>query len=172
MAVVRLVRAGEAAALRDLRLRALADSPNAFGSTHEAESAMPLKRWQERAREGAKAEVKATFVAEADGGALVGLATGTVEDEEPGHASLISMWVDPAHRGRGIGTELVEAVAGWARSRSIDTLLLWVVRANAPAVSLYLDCGFEAAGPEQPLPHSPDLTEILMFRALDQTANS
>jgi hypothetical protein len=41
---VRRVRADEADALRDIRLRALADTPLAFGSTHAREAAYPPER--------------------------------------------------------------------------------------------------------------------------------
>jgi len=64
---VRRVRAGEWRALRALRLRALAEAPNAFGSTLARESAFPDDTWRERAaaaalRQSIAADVEALIL--------------------------------------------------------------------------------------------------------------
>ena len=76
--------------------------------------------------------------------------------------------VDDAER-RGVlvpGGTLIEATAGWARSRGHDTLFLWVTESNAPARRLYERCGFTPTGETQPLPSNPNLLEIQMCRTL------
>jgi hypothetical protein len=40
--VIRTIRSDETALLRDVRLRALVDSPDAFGSTYEVEARFPM----------------------------------------------------------------------------------------------------------------------------------
>jgi len=63
---VRRIAAGEGAALRDVRLRALADTPLAFGSTHAREAALPDEHWEEWAAASAgDGAAQALFVAEA-----------------------------------------------------------------------------------------------------------
>lgn len=52
--VVRPIAAGEAALLREVRLRALRDAPLAFGSTHAHEEGLPMQRWDAWAQEGAR----------------------------------------------------------------------------------------------------------------------
>ena len=53
----------------------------------------------------------------------------------------VSAAVLPAHRGRGIGTAMLEALEREARRRGIDRLSLSVERDN-PAVALYERLGF------------------------------
>jgi GNAT superfamily N-acetyltransferase len=45
---------------------------------------------------------------------------------EDGIPELISMWVSPAGRGKGIGDRLVQAVAQWARLQGAAALRLGV----------------------------------------------
>jgi len=52
---IRRIRADEGLRLKALRLRALADSPMAFGSTLAREQAYPDALWHERAATGAGA---------------------------------------------------------------------------------------------------------------------
>lgn len=41
------------------------------------------------------------------------------------HAYLTNMFVQPDHRGRGLGSELLAEALGGCRSRSIDSVFLW-----------------------------------------------
>ena len=50
---------------------------------------------------------------------------------------LQDLYVDPAHRGRGFGRRLIEAVAEAARLRSCDKLYWLTHESNAAARSLY-----------------------------------
>jgi ribosomal protein S18 acetylase RimI-like enzyme len=60
----------------------------------------------------------------------------------------VSAAVLPDHRGRGIGTALLEALEREARARGIDRLSLSVERDN-PAVALYERVGFRPHDYEQ-----------------------
>ena len=73
------------------------------------------------------------------------MASGAPGDE-PGVVELISMWVDPSARGRGVGDALIGAVERWARNRSADVPKLAVVRGNGPAEALYRRSGFHDTG--------------------------
>lgn len=61
----------------------------------------------------------------------------------PRWAGIFSVHVDPAHRGRGHGRALMEALATDAAARGAESLYLQVTSANTPAISLYQDLGFE-----------------------------
>lgn len=50
---------------------------------------------------------------------------------------LQDLYVDPAHRGRGFGLQLIEAVANAARVRSCDKLYWLTHESNSAARSLY-----------------------------------
>jgi GNAT superfamily N-acetyltransferase len=79
----------------------------------------------------------------------------------------VSLWVDPAWRGQGVGDVLVEAVLGWVRAQGYRAVHLWVAADNAPATRLYARHGFLPTGASQPIrPDEPSRREIGMSRAL------
>ena len=162
---IRRVRPDEGLRMRALHLRALADSPLAFGSTLAREEAFATDVWHERATAGAAGVDRITYVAE-EGDHWLGMATGLVDERAGPGASLVGMFVEPGARWRGIGRALVEAVAGWARSGGAPGLYLWVTSTNDPALGLYARCGFKATGKSKPLDHTPALTELEMVRLL------
>jgi GNAT superfamily N-acetyltransferase len=162
---VRRIRADEGLQLRALRLRALADSPMAFGSTLAREEAFAEPMWHERAAGGASGGDRVTFIAERDG-RWIGLATGLADDPDGSRPVLVGMFVDPAERGHRVGVALVDAVTAWARTRGAARLSLWVTSTNTPAIALYDRCGFRATGEARPLGHTPSVTEVRMVRDL------
>jgi GNAT superfamily N-acetyltransferase len=143
--------------LRDVRLRALAEAPSAFGSTLARERGRTEAEWRQWAGRGRTGR-GVTFVAE-DGERFVGLAGGYPEEEHPEAVHLVSMWVDPAERQGGLGRALVDAVVGWARDRGALMVNLWVTDGNGPAIALYRSCGFQPTGQHQPLPSNTSLRE-------------
>ena len=52
------------------------------------------------------------------------MSTGTPAKDSSSRAELISMWVDPTVRGRGVADALITAIAGWAASAGAATLVL------------------------------------------------
>jgi GNAT superfamily N-acetyltransferase len=165
--IVRRVRLEEGLRLRELRLRALARAPKAFGSTLAREETFTPEVWHRRAADGAAGLVSITVVAERRD-RLVGMASGLVTDAERQALGpiLVGMFVDDDMRRLGIGEALVESVKTWARSREHVCLHLWVVSVNAPAIALYRRCGFHASGAERPVAHTPDLIELQMVARL------
>ena len=142
-------------ALRQLRLRALADAPDAFASTLEAEVAFPAEVWRQRAEGGPAA---ANFIAR-QGGLDIGLAAVFAEPDAPGRMHLVSMWVDPGYRRRGVARALVGQVVRWAADRRAHEVVLWVADHNTAARRLYEQIGFRPTGRRQPLPSNLALTE-------------
>jgi GNAT superfamily N-acetyltransferase len=143
--------------VRDVRLRALADAPAAFGSTLVRERDRAEAEWRQWAGRGRSGD-GVMFVAD-DGDRFVGLAGGYHEEDRPDAVHLVSMWVDPAQRGDGLGRRLVEAVVDWARREGASVVNLWVTDENEPAISLYRSCGFRPTGDTQMLPSNPTLGE-------------
>ncbi len=145
---MRRLRADEAGALRDLRLRALRDAPEAFWSTWEREAGFGPDEWARRAEEAGAGERAVVAVAEDGDGRLVGLAGGRLDDEDPARADLWGTWVDPAWRGggRAVGAAVVEEVVAWARSRGARLLVLWVSDEVPAAAALYARLGFVPTG--------------------------
>ena len=79
---------------------------------------------------------------------------------------LVSLWVRPKARGRGVGKGLVRAVVDWARERRAARVHLWLTDTNTQARLLYEGCGFTLTDESQALPSNPELTEIGMARSL------
>jgi GNAT superfamily N-acetyltransferase len=162
MVLVRTAAAEEWQVLRDIRLTALRDTPFAFGSTHAEEALLPEQHWRDRAGRGSSF---LAYLPEVSTTEPVGLAAGYLET--PGMAELVSMWVSPQARGRGVGEALIARVADWARGQAdVTTLHLWVTTGNKPARLLYERCGFALTGEGQPLPRDPSLHEVAMSRPL------
>jgi len=155
---VRIFRTEEWRCYRELRLRALLDSPDAFGSTWAAESERPDAAWLQRLESGVASRGDQPLVAELDG-ARVGLAWGRVDESDPAVAHLYQMWVAPEARGCGAGKLLVERVIEWARAAGFARLVLAVSIGNGPAERLYERAGFRFFG--EPLAGRPgsDLLE-------------
>jgi len=93
------------------------------------------------------------LIAEADG-AIVGVLTASWQRaiHVPGvYATVQDLWVDEDWRGRGVGAELVEAIASQARTRGVSRLEVGLPRETFAAIasteSFYKRNGFEHLGP-------------------------
>ena len=159
---IRLAEPGSWERVRDLRLRALADAPDAFGALHEDEVGSGESAWRSWVTgwEGAR---NAMAVAE-DGEDWVGMAVGSRQGEEP-DAHLYSMWVDPAWRRLGVGARLVEEVVSWARSWSARSVILGVTQGN-DAERFYERLGFVPTGEQGPLREGSELQVLVLRRDL------
>jgi len=161
MVVVRAATPDDWRAMRDTRLAALRDAPQAFASIVEREEAFTEEEWRARTQVRAQSVM---YMAEVEGLAEPAGMAGVRAEAEAAH--LIGMWVRPVARGQKAGEALIEAALGWARSRGLDSMYLWVTEANAPARRLYERCGFTMTGDRQPLPSDPAIPEVRMSRPL------
>lgn len=160
--VVRRLRPDEWRELRDLRLRALADAPDAFGARLEEEQAVGEEDW----RRWAASPDRIVVVAERDG-RLFGMASGGRAPTEEGVvAGLYSMWVEAEARGTGVAQAIVAGVMGWARDRGYTTIGLGVTTSNGRAIALYERLGFADTGDRYPLREGAGLEIQIMTRGL------
>ena len=149
--------------LKALRLRALQDSPDAFGRTYAEEAGQSDEFWKERLSNPSVG----TFVAEwnlVDCGMVSGV---PLPSAGPRVMALFGMWVDPTARRQGIGALLVHRLVEWAREQGFDRMHLGVVDTNRPAWELYTRLGFAPTGEREVFP-SPrqHLSEHKMVRVL------
>ena len=146
---VRIFRSSEWPSYRDLRLRALADSPDAFSATLADVSARSDEDWVSRLAE-LSAETELPLVVERDG-ELAGMAWATINPSERDTVHMYQMWVAPEHRGLGLGRTLLEKTIEWARSRDARSVILGVTCGDTPARRLYDSAGFQPIGDPEPL---------------------
>jgi GNAT superfamily N-acetyltransferase len=162
--MVQRVRSSQAKQLRALRLRALREDPDAFGSTLARETILPDEHWQLWAAESEAGVHRVVVVATEPG--WTGMAGGFLDARRPGVATLGAMWVDPAYRHRGLGAQLLNAILDWALSRGAATIELSVTDNNAAAERLYSRAGFTHVGVHAPLDGKRALNKSFMTRAL------
>ncbi|MCC3771942.1 GNAT family N-acetyltransferase [Streptomyces sp. UNOC14_S4] len=121
---------------RELRLAALRDAPEAFGSTLAREESLTEEQWRRRL------EGRSQFLAEEDGEPC-GLAG--VVPAGTGAAELVSVWVRPGTRGRGAADLLLRAALHWADEHGVTEVRLTVAAGNVTAERLYARHGFRRA---------------------------
>ncbi|MFN8594408.1 MAG: GNAT family N-acetyltransferase [Thermomicrobiales bacterium] len=130
--------------LRTIRLEALRSEPQAFSSTYAETLLRPDVYWRDRLA----SDRSVTLIARSDQRpiGLVGGYFGSDEGDES-VAIVVSMYVNQAYRGRGIGRWLLRSlVARLAADRRIATIRLWVRPGQQPACQLYESLGFRVAG--------------------------
>lgn len=124
------------------KVEALAEAPYAFGSrlADWQGEGNRAERWRDRLPLHGSYNVVALLDEQP-----VGMASGVPADE-PGVVELISMWVSPTARGRGVGDRLIQEVEKWARQGQAKVLRLCVMQGNEVAERLYQRCGFVGTG--------------------------
>jgi GNAT superfamily N-acetyltransferase len=163
-ATVRPLGAHEWALYRTLRLRSLADAPEAFCSTLAEEEARAIEDWAWRVNLAASSGRDRPLVAELEGTPL-GLAWAKVDAADPALVNLFQVWVAPAARGHGVAAALLDAAIGWARSRGARAMQLGIVCGNDAARRLYERAGFRDAG--EPEPQRPGSSRMEQKMRLD-----
>ncbi|OQB25927.1 MAG: putative phosphinothricin acetyltransferase YwnH [Chloroflexi bacterium ADurb.Bin180] len=171
--LIRAAREGDVEAYRELRLEALQNHPDAFGSDYATAAANPPEYWTERLK-NAGSTAPAMFIARAEG-QPVGLC-GLARENRPKSrhsAELISLYVRSAWRGLGVGEALVKAALDWGSKHGVRIVKLAVVTQNCFAIRLYERCGFTPYGtePEVIYLNGRLYDMILMYRRIDASAS-
>ena len=141
-AQIRRLVPADARLFREIRLEALQQAPEAFGSTFEQECSQSLGQFEEVLT---RADVFGAF-RNAD---LLGMAGyRTQAGAKKAHKGYLwGMYVRAIARGTGIAKPLVEAVLDHARQH-VELVQLTVVAENETAQRLYRRCGFVEYGRE------------------------
>src|ERR1035438_4552955 len=110
MVVVRETVMDDWPALRDIRLAALADAPDAFASTYASEEGLNEADWRARIATGGSFRA---YLPDIGASGPAGLAGGYAP--EPGTREPVSAAVRPEARRHGVGAALIAAVIDWAK---------------------------------------------------------
>jgi predicted GNAT family acetyltransferase len=147
MATLRRLRPDDWEDFRDIRLRSLADSPDAFGSTLTRESAFTEVDWRRRLS-------GPVYVVDDPRPVAIG---GTFDHDGTPH--VWGMWTDPDHRGRGHARRILDALIPAGTPAQLDVNL-----ANPGARAAYERYGFVATGRLEPLrPGSEQQIELMVL---------
>ena len=145
---IRELTEADVAVYWQVRLRALREEPESFGSSYEESKDRPLEQVAERFRAGRESGNGFTLGAFADG-QLVGIVGFDREAHRKDHhiGGIYQMYTTPEVRGRGYGRALMEAVIARARVLGgVEQVNLMVVTTNTAARALYRSLGFEVYG--------------------------
>lgn len=157
---IRLLLPDDWAVFRRVRLAALTDAPQFFGSTLAEAQARTESDWRHLLSD------RAQFLAEWHG-TEVGTVAGML-DPERGGVHLISMWVAPRARGTGVSDRLVRAVLDWAVAGGHQVVRLEFAEHNSFAERLYLRHGFVRTGVVGPVaPGDPRREFEMEWRPLE-----
>jgi len=143
---VRILNSADAAAFRELRLRALKEHADAFTSSYEEEVRKPLAATEERLGAGDN-----TFWGAFVDGQLQGMVGLSREPRAKNRhkGDVVAMYVAPESGRRGLAKALLQAVIDHARNViGLEQLVLSVTRSNEAARQLYRAAGFTTFGVE------------------------
>jgi ribosomal protein S18 acetylase RimI-like enzyme len=145
---IRLLTPNDAAAFRDIRLRALREEPTAFTSSLEEFSHQTLDKIAARFR----SDTAEQFMLGAfQDGQLMGLCGFYREamQKQRHKGNIISLYVAPEARGQGISRALMtEAFRRVRQIAGVEQLLLGVMTTQTAARQLYESLGFVVFGRE------------------------
>ena len=120
--------------LRDVRLRALEDSPAAYISTYEEVACWTEAQWR-------RCFETAVWVVLRSGRRIIGVASSLRDDERPVERYLESVWVEPGHRRTGALRAILQYLV--ELEPEVEDWFLWVLDGNAEARLVYERLGFE-----------------------------
>ena len=154
-----LLRPEDWAELREIRMRALLDAPDAFIVPPSGVATWSQHEWLSTFESGVWAVARAA-------GRMVGLARSSRETQAPRERHIEAVWVEPGHRRTGVASRLVRALVDLELRSGAAEILLWIVAGNEAARVFYERLGFRPTGERQPIPGDESrLEERLRFVA-------
>ena len=131
---MRVLGESEWSLYREVRLRALAESPSAFTATLADEADRDESFWRDR--------MTRSYRLLAERGQLPqGIVSLGVYEEEPSAAEVFGLYVVPEVRGTGVSWRLVEAAAALATQNGYGQLYYWVGTDNGRAIGFAKNSG-------------------------------
>jgi len=141
-------------------LTALRESPDAFLSTYDRESAYTEQTWRSEFTRG-------DWSIATRRGRPIGVLGATLESAARMHERHLEyLWVSPEYRRFGVASMLLSAVLDHLRDSGVATALLWILDGNVPALQLYERFGFTSTHERQPLEADPARSEERMRLSL------
>ncbi len=140
---VRVLGESEWSLYREIRLRALAQSPSAFTATLADEADHGEAFWRERMTRSYRLLAERDQIPQ-------GIVSLGVYDEEPSAAEVFGLYVVPEARGTGVSWRLVEAAAALATQNGYVQLYYWVGTDNGRAIGFANNFGFRSSGYRRP----------------------
>ena len=155
--VIRPLAAGEWRELRDVRIRALEDSPDAFSFTAVQARQQSDAYWQQWAA-SADDPGRRVFVVHGPE-VLEGLGSARLLDAR---GQIGAVWLSPRLRGTGLGGRLFDATCAFLVDLGPEAIVLHVTETNLNAIALYRSRGFALTGQSELLRDGSPLRSLEM----------
>jgi ribosomal protein S18 acetylase RimI-like enzyme len=164
---VRVLDESEWSLYRDVRLRALAESPGSFTATLAEEADRDEQFWRDRMTRSPR------LLAER-GSQRQGIVSLGPYEQEPAAAEVFGLYVVAEARRTGVAWRLVEAAAALAIQKAYLQLYYWVGTDNGRAVGFAKNFGFRTTDYRRPARSSDPEPgeEIAMVLSLEPDATS
>ena len=145
--IVEIIHPDDWFRLRAIRLKSLQVNPEAFGGTHEIESAETESEWRK------KFEKLDFLIASIDGRDAALMSVEELDGDFGATCWIGGCWSDPAYRGKGLLRTMMNFVdqqdSGW----QVQGLGVWID--NYSAIAAYEKLGFVKMGEDTPSTRQP-----------------
>lgn len=141
---IRVLNEQDTQAYRTIRLNALKNSPESFGSSYEEEADFTDERFLQRL---IKPNSFTYGAFEED--QLVGICLLAFQPRKKMNhrAEIFSMYIEPDFRSKGVGKKLImQAIKAAHERKTVEQIYLTVVSSNKVAKALYISLGFKTYG--------------------------
>ena len=166
---VRLARAGDAEAIRTIYNREVTGSTVTF-------DLVPRTLADQQGWLSARSGAHAVVVAVDEEDEVVGFGSLSPYRDRPAYSTTVedSVYVDPAHQGRGVGREILGELVAVATAHGFHAVMARVVGGHDASVALHRACGFDVVGTEREVGRKFGrwLDVVLMQRLLSELAVS
>ena len=159
--MIERIKHGQWKRLRDLRLRALSESPKAFMSTLESASQRSPESWAKQADASVSGSERITLLASQDG-AMIGIAALYHMNNKPEDwGELLQVWVDPDFRRMSVAAQMIQKIHSWAYNNQYRVIIATVHIENPGAIRFYKKLGYETDSIETA--QSPPRDHVLRY---------
>jgi ribosomal protein S18 acetylase RimI-like enzyme len=140
--IIKILNSDDWEITKSISLESLRDSPQAFGSNYEKNLEYDEAKWRLYSNPITSGSHANTVVAFDENGQAVGKAILIIRSEDK--AEIAGMYVNPKHRGQGLGRKLIEkAIESIPEGIGIKILEMSVNPIQTPAYKLYESMGFK-----------------------------
>ena len=143
--VIRAVERGDSELFRDVSLRSISESPDAFVATLDQARNEPPAYWTQLLEFIVDSPLDAIYLA-LHGQRCIGFTAARIDSNDPALAHLRWMWVESGFRGKGVGARLLDTAIEWANSKGARAMELQVSENQTAAIRLYESKGFSDTG--------------------------
>lgn len=152
--------------MKELRLKALKENPEAFSRTYADELAFPDEVWIDRTASASEGKERICYLC-FEGDEAVGMGGSSKHKQKSGTAVINGVWVDPRRRGTDAARSLLDSLTGWASAIGMRTVEGYVTQNNGRALAFYRKCGFEITEETIALERDPSVVSALIRKKLD-----